>query len=204
MPLGIVDQHFDQRRRLGRLVRAISYLPLVDRLGFGIDENTGFLVDLAARQLTVVGEGALTILDGRTAIFGEKGTALTVQNLLLHVFSDGDTFDLYDGKIQTAAYKKRTVGHENYLKEQPAGDGMMVAYRGIAKYLGAALLDNSATRKIAAVSFNGTGAGVRYTFSQWPESNGYWGIDDKGRAHYSLTGVRLAVEPVTVKINEQK
>ena len=74
LPIGLVDQHFDERRRLGRLARAISYLPPEKRMGFGIDENTGFLVDINNLNVQVVGEGSLTLLDGRSAsfIWGEQ------------------------------------------------------------------------------------------------------------------------------------
>ncbi len=201
MPVGIVDQHFDERRRLGRLARAISYLPKTRRIGFGIDENTGFVVDLDALNARVVGEGSLTMLDGRAAQFGAEDRALTAADLVVHVFTDGDAFDLHGGSPTIATYKRETIGGEYYKEAQPAGGGIAVPYPGIARYLGAGLVDNSAADEVAAVSFTNDGKGIRYVFQQRPGTKGYWGRDENGRARYSVIGVWFTIEPVQVKIN---
>lgn len=200
MPVGLVDQHFDERRRLGRLARAISYLPADNRIGFGIDEDTGFLVDLDSLSFRVIGEGSLTMLDGRTAQFGSEGDALTAKNLIIHVLTDGDGLDLQSGASHIAAHKRHTAGNEYYTEVQPSGGGIAVPYAGIARYLGAQLVDNSASDRAEAVSFTDDGNGVRYVFRQLPETVGYWGRDENGRARYSMTGVQFAVEPVVVSL----
>lgn len=61
MPSLLIDQHFFNRNRLTRLIVAISAHPTC--LGLGIDENTAVLVN-AEGILEVVGEGAVTIVDG--------------------------------------------------------------------------------------------------------------------------------------------
>ena len=58
----IIDQHFSQRQRLGRLISVIAGDPFL--LGVGIDEDTALVVG-ADGVLEVVGSGAVTILDGR-------------------------------------------------------------------------------------------------------------------------------------------
>jgi cyanophycinase len=58
----IVDQHFSQRRRLTRLVSAVARNPQL--IGIGVDENTALILK-KDRGLEVVGEGAVTIVDGR-------------------------------------------------------------------------------------------------------------------------------------------
>ena len=62
LPTVIVDQHFRERLRLGRLVTAVIQNPGL--LGFGIDEDTAFTVDRDG-DVSVLGKGTLTIVDGR-------------------------------------------------------------------------------------------------------------------------------------------
>jgi cyanophycinase len=57
----IVDQHFRERDRFGRLLAAVLCNPSM--LGFGLDENTAFVLD-AAGGVSVCGSGTLTVVDG--------------------------------------------------------------------------------------------------------------------------------------------
>lgn len=59
-PYGIVDQHFDTRDRLGRLMKSISISAF--STGFGIDEDTAIIVDLDENKLQVIGTGKVVIL----------------------------------------------------------------------------------------------------------------------------------------------
>ena len=95
LPGIVVDQHFLQRGRLGRLLSALAQQPAV--LGIGIDENTSVLVQ--NNKLQVVGEGAVTVVDvadiSHTNI-GEilKDDALAICGAKLHILPDGYKFDL--------------------------------------------------------------------------------------------------------------
>ena len=91
----IVDQHFAERGRLGRLVGAVAQNPRL--LGVGIDENTAVIAE--ADRFLVLGEGAIYIVDGTresyTNVSEEKpDSVMSVFDLRLHILSDGDTFDL--------------------------------------------------------------------------------------------------------------
>lgn len=61
----VIDQHFAQRGRLGRLIAALLQQPAI--LGFGIDEDTAIIVD--GDELTVVGRGAVTVVDESEATY---------------------------------------------------------------------------------------------------------------------------------------
>lgn len=61
-PGAVVDQHFSERGRIGRLLSAVAQNPAV--LGVGIDENTAIEVDFGDRCFKVLGEGTVTVLDG--------------------------------------------------------------------------------------------------------------------------------------------
>jgi cyanophycinase len=82
----IIDQHFSQRRRLGRLLSAIAQRP--DLLGVGIDEDTGLLIE-RSHAIEVIGKGAVTIVDGRKMMsnFDDIDTEekLELQGLQLHL-----------------------------------------------------------------------------------------------------------------------
>ena len=58
----IIDQHFSERGRLGRLLSVLAQRP--DMLGVGIDEDTALVIERGV-GIEVVGRGAVTLLDGR-------------------------------------------------------------------------------------------------------------------------------------------
>ena len=92
----IVDQHFAERGRFGRLVGAVAQNPRI--LGIGIDENTAILVK-GHRTFTVIGEGAVYTVDGSTVSHSNIAEermekTLSLYDVKLHVLSQSDTFDL--------------------------------------------------------------------------------------------------------------
>ena len=92
----MIDQHFRQRDRLGRLLTALAYNPFA--VGVGLDEDTAAFID-HARTLTVVGTGALTIVDASELTHSsiaetKEGRPVSLTNIRLHVLTAGGTFDL--------------------------------------------------------------------------------------------------------------
>jgi cyanophycinase len=95
LPGIVIDQHFLQRGRLGRLLSALAQQPAV--LGFGIDENTA--VAVSDDKFEVIGEGAVTVVDVAeiTHINVDellKDEALAICGAKLHVLPHGYRFDL--------------------------------------------------------------------------------------------------------------
>jgi cyanophycinase len=93
----IIDQHFRQRDRLGRLLTAIAYNPFA--IGIGLDENTAAFIapDLT---LEVVGGGAITVVDPSGIEFSSmarvrKNDAVCLIGLKLHILDHGSTFNLH-------------------------------------------------------------------------------------------------------------
>lgn len=91
----VIDQHFSQRGRLVRLLAIVAHNPKL--CGVGIDENTG-LVIARGRGIEVVGEGAVTLVDGRdmrTRIVssGEAQEVFRVCDVGLHLLPAGDRLD---------------------------------------------------------------------------------------------------------------
>lgn len=92
----IVDQHFRQRDRLGRLLTSISFNPRP--IGIGLDEDTAAFIDPEDR-MEVVGSGAITIVDPSDMEFSSMDSAsrhapVSLINIRLHVLIDGGTYDI--------------------------------------------------------------------------------------------------------------
>jgi cyanophycinase len=97
IPEMIVDQHFNNRNRMVRLLSALSSHP--ERLGIGIDEDTCAMFERDG-IIRVVGRGTVTIVDGREMTYtnqSEVGASdpLSLHNLRLHVLSHGDGYHLH-------------------------------------------------------------------------------------------------------------
>jgi len=86
----VIDQHFEQRNRYGRLMSLVAQSPSL--LGMGIDEDTAAVIREGTR-VEVVGRGAVTIVDGRQLIsnaFAARRTApLLMSNAIVHVLPAG-------------------------------------------------------------------------------------------------------------------
>jgi cyanophycinase len=91
----IVDQHFSQRGRLGRLLSVFAGNPGL--LGIGLDEDTAVLIDREG-TMEALGSNMVTIVDGRNTMSDyferESGEILTITQSSLHVMARGRCFDL--------------------------------------------------------------------------------------------------------------
>jgi cyanophycinase len=91
----VIDQHFSQRGRIGRLLSAFAAMPGL--LALGIDEGTAALVTPDGR-LEVLGTGSVVILDGRNTVsdYEERSLAevLSIANVNLHLLGPGRAFDM--------------------------------------------------------------------------------------------------------------
>jgi cyanophycinase len=93
----IIDQHFRQRDRLGRLLAALAYNPF--GVGVGLDEDTAAVIG-PDNMLTVVGSGAITIVDPADMTFSSMDSAnedapVCLIGLKVHVLVAGSTFNLF-------------------------------------------------------------------------------------------------------------
>jgi cyanophycinase len=91
----IIDQHFAQRGRIGRLLGAVAHNPRV--LGIGIDENTCAMFENG--HFSVLGENAVYVVDGSSASYTnigelEEDRALAIFDVRLNVLGSGDRFEL--------------------------------------------------------------------------------------------------------------
>ena len=92
----IVDQHFAQRGRIGRLVGAVAQNPRL--IGVGIDEDTA-IVAREGESFEVIGTGAVYVIDGHSIAYtnlsdSKTDDVISVHNVKLSILSRGDRFDL--------------------------------------------------------------------------------------------------------------
>jgi cyanophycinase len=95
MPSVIIDQHFAERGRMGRLVGAVAQNPRM--LGVGIDENTAIVAH--GRYFDVIGTGGVYVVDALGESYTNVAEAdpedlMAVFDLRLHILSPGSRFDL--------------------------------------------------------------------------------------------------------------
>ena len=102
LPGVIIDQHFEQRNRIGRLLALVAQSPAL--LGMGIDEDTAALVSPSG-VMEVIGKGSVTILDpGRLqtdAYEVKRYRPIMVSGVVLHSLPSGYRFDLRRRRLLT-------------------------------------------------------------------------------------------------------
>jgi cyanophycinase len=100
----IIDQHFAERGRFGRLLGAVAHNPRV--LGLGVDEDTAAIAE--GERLTVIGSGAVYVFDGQHISHSNIAEArpdrvLSLHDVRVHVLGTGDTLDLTKRKPEPAS-----------------------------------------------------------------------------------------------------
>jgi cyanophycinase len=93
----IIDQHFRQRDRLGRLLTALAYNPFA--VGLGLDEDTAAFID-PDNNVHVEGSGGITVVDASTVEFTSmaeiaEGQPVCLLGIKMHLLTRGATFNLH-------------------------------------------------------------------------------------------------------------
>lgn len=186
----IVDQHFAQRGRLGRLAQAIMEQPREARIGIGIDEDTALLVNLADNSASVIGRNTLTLVDGRRAARTQEG-AVQLRGLLLSRLHDGDSLNLSTLAV-SASPAREAVGDR-----QTIYGGLWPSVE-LARPLEEEWRSMHVTEQRSGstarfeVTLNEAKSSARFTF-QADRNTRYWrGPSDEGW-NGTLSGVRLSI-----------
>jgi cyanophycinase len=100
----VIDQHFRQRDRLGRLLTALAYNPFA--VGIGLDEDTAAFIG-PDDTLEVEGSGGVTVVDAADVSFSSmdmvnEGQPICMLGLKLHLLVTGATFNLHT-RVASAA-----------------------------------------------------------------------------------------------------
>ncbi|PZO10467.1 MAG: cyanophycinase [Lysobacteraceae bacterium] len=101
----IIDQHFRQRDRLGRLTTALAFNPFA--IGIGLDEDTAAFIG-PDNEVEVLGSGGVTVVDAHGLQFSSmdqvaEGEPVCVLGLAVHVLTAGATFNLHTRRASAGA-----------------------------------------------------------------------------------------------------
>ncbi len=94
----VIDQHFAQRNRYGRLLMIVSQSPQL--LGMGVDEDTAAVISRTdgVETLRVIGRGSVTLMDGTQMVTNaheaKEHRPILASGVVLHVLPAGAAFDL--------------------------------------------------------------------------------------------------------------
>jgi cyanophycinase len=157
----VIDQHFDQRNRYGRLLMIVAQSPQL--LGIGVDEDTCATITLEAGHevLRVTGRGAVTIFDPAHLVSNayevKRSAPLLASGIVLHVLPTGAAYDL---TTRTLAPLEPTVSDEDAAEIAEAQADLRAMARDIAAgdvspaTLRRRLARKRSSRKTAVVSSN--------------------------------------------------
>jgi len=98
----IIDSHFIQRGRFGRLAEAVAKFPHL--IGVGLAEDTGMIIK-NCNELTIIGSGMVIFFDGRNLTHNNveilpEGTPMTMADLTVHVLANSDQYFIDERKIK--------------------------------------------------------------------------------------------------------
>lgn len=98
----IIDSHFIQRGRFGRLAEAVAAFP--ELIGVGLAEDTGIVIK-KCNNFKIIGSGMVIIFDPSQVShnareFLDEGTPMTMSNLKVHVLSNSDRFYVDERRVE--------------------------------------------------------------------------------------------------------
>jgi cyanophycinase len=206
----IIDQHFTQRGRFPRLVRALAATNL--RNGWGVSEFTGLYIDLVRKSAEVVGVPgkAFVTMIGRENAHANReqiGPPFLGENYTMSILAVGDTYTLPNNR-NPYGVGAHPVADENYApfyeyySDNPVftdAFGYQVLVNNISTYFADGAPQASGAR-VDAIAFNvdetGVGNGFRFRFTADAQSRVAWNED----AGYSMFNARWKISTVKAKI----
>ncbi|MFN8134237.1 MAG: cyanophycinase [Bacteroidales bacterium] len=198
-PLGMVDQHFNTRARLARLVMVMMHEKKTLNLGFGVDENTALIYNGKLKILKVAGAAGVTMVNTTDATISQVQNLPLIKNVMISYLDEGDVYDISTKKIIPAEGKKSTIGNEFYNVSNPSQTGMFSgSATNFLNLVTVNLIDNKAVNKVSNLNFTGMDTGFRVTLSKTPESKGYFTDKPNGIDKYTVIGIRMDIEPVQI------
>ena len=133
LPSTVIDQHFDQRNRYGRLLMIVSQSPQL--LGIGVDEDTAAVVEQVDGQdvLRVTGRGAVTIFDPDRMVTNaheaHRSAPLLASGVILHMLPAGSAYNI---TTRTLVPQRQAVDETEAAEIAEAGRDLRQMARDIA------------------------------------------------------------------------
>jgi cyanophycinase len=201
---GVVDQHFDMRARIGRLITSAYAKGDKNNFAYGVDENTAMVVNNSAKTLEVVGTSGLTVIDYSKMNVKTISEKPSISNIVINYLTPGDQLNLATKGIIPDAKKDATKGYEYYNFTPPINTGVLTPYAQVKNLLGYTLVDNAGASSVKSYSFNEKGDGYEITFTKTKDTTGYWKYVDGNIDQYSALKVSMDIVPINVNITSDK
>ena len=101
IPDMIIDSHFVNRGRFGRLAEAVARFP--ELIGIGLAEDTGLIIK--NNEFRVIGSGMVIVFDPSSLTHNnyevlDKDLPMSMTNLTTHILADGDYFHMHNRTIK--------------------------------------------------------------------------------------------------------
>ncbi|MCX6267367.1 MAG: cyanophycinase [Bacteroidetes bacterium] len=210
-PQGLMDQHFNQRARIGRLAvtlmdekkngNAIPGNREMNTLGFGVDENTALIYYAKEKKMKVAGVGGITMLDTKNARFTRVGKLPVIENLLLNYLEEGDTYDFTTGMIAPAEGKLSTREKEHYSEQYSGQTGILspnpATFRDLYTIY---LADNKVSDTVSCISSTGENSGFMITLYKTPATTCFYPEKPDRSDRYTATGIGMDITPVHISV----
>ena len=192
---GIIDQHFDRKGRLGRLIVTGYEHKEEYPINFGIEENTALIYTSEDNKLSVKGENGVVVVDLREAIKENK----EYRGIRISYLEPNDAFNLNDDSFEMDDSKYTTIGYEYFSRENPVISGAVDADSSLKHMIAYNLIDNEASDRVKTYLFNDSSTGYEFEFSKSTDTEGYW--SQSGAADlYSFKNVILNIKPINIII----
>lgn len=201
---GLVDQHFDMRARIGRLISSAYAKGDKNDFAYGVDENTAMVVNNSTKTIEVVGKSGLTVLDYSKMTMDQVNKRPVIKDIVINYITSGDKINVITKEITPDPNKDATNGYEYYNFVPPINTGVLSSYGQIKNLLSYDLVDNAGATSVKSYSFNEKGNGYEITFSKTKDTAGYWRYVDGNIDQYSAIKVSMEIVPIMVNIKEDK
>ncbi len=210
-PYGLMDQHFNQRARIGRLaVTLMDEKKAGNRgsddeknhnLGFGVDENTALIYYGKEKKMKVAGVGGVTILNTKDARISQIAKLSVISNLLLNYVEEGDLFDFTTGTITPAEGKQSTRGKEHHRESFSDQYGILspnpATFRDLYTIY---LADNAVADTVRSISSTGKNTGFMITLYKTDATDCFYPGKSDHSDRYTVTNIRMDIIPVHISV----
>lgn len=198
---GLIDSHFSERGRQGRLIRLAADLGI--EFAYGVDENTALVVTDAGTpevNFEILGEGGVFISDLAAAKVGEKKGYWTISDVKATYLTEGDQFNPL---TKTALFGEKTLLTGSQSQAVPLTENIFSHYddelgdwtnqRAFTE-AAIALFNSEATTAFGESFESDPTYGV--TLTKLLESQGFSGLDSQGNLKVSFENLAVNIAPV--------
>ena len=214
-PHGLMDQHFNQRARIGRLAVTLmdekktgnpgSGGATNNNLGFGVDENTALIYYGKEKKMKVAGVGGVTMLNTKDARISQIDKVSVISNLLLNYLEEGDLYDFTTGSITPAEGKQSTLGKEHHRELYSDQFGILspnsVSFRDLYTIY---LADNKKVDTLISTTSTGNNSGFMITLRKTVATDCFYPGKPDHSDRYTVTNIRMDITPVHISVTPMK